>query len=147
MGKRFHGSERAFDFSTYEGKAMSAKRCQDRQYIKESLILCDIVWPLSEIEESEDHLGDPALESKILKAATGAPVDETTLQKMGRGYWNLQRAVLVREGHRGRESDTLPDFFFHHASAFCTGKPQVHYARKRWGEDVQERGSGGSEKI
>ena len=65
-----------------------------------------------EIEESEDHVGDPTLESRILCAVTGMRVDEEGLHTIGERIWNLQRAVLVREGHKGRESDTLPDFFF-----------------------------------
>jgi aldehyde:ferredoxin oxidoreductase len=139
MGKRFHGSELAFDFSTYEGKAMSAKKCQDRQYIKESLILCDVVWPLSEIEESEDHLGDPALESKILKAVIGEPVDEEGLQKLGERIWNLQRAILVREGHKGRESDTLPDFFFTVPLPFAHENPRCTMPGKD-GDKISRKG-------
>jgi aldehyde:ferredoxin oxidoreductase len=139
MGKTFHGSELAFDFSTYEGKALSAKRVQDRQYIKESLILCDVVWPLAEIEESEDHLGDPALESRILKAVTGAQVDETGLQRLGERIWNLQRAVLIREGHRGRESDTLPDFFFTVPLQFAPENPRCTMPGKD-GEVISRKG-------
>ena len=37
-------------------------------------------------------------------------MDEQGLDKVGERVFNLQRAILIREGHRGRESDSLPDF-------------------------------------
>ena len=112
IAKRFWGSEIAADFSTYEGKALAAKMIQDREYAKECLILCDFLWPILDLENSEDHVGDPTLESKILSAVTGNEVDEEGLYRIGERVFNLQRATLVREGHRGREFDTLPDFLF-----------------------------------
>jgi aldehyde:ferredoxin oxidoreductase len=112
IGRRFWGSEIAADFSTYEGKALAAKMIQDRQYAKESLILCDLLWPILEVESSNDHMGDSTLESKLLSAATGWEMDEEGLRRMGEAIFNLQRAILVREGHRGRESDILPEFCY-----------------------------------
>jgi len=85
---------------------------QDRQYAKESLILCDLLWPILEVESSNDHMGDSTLESKLLSAATGWEMDEEGLRRMGEAIFNLQRAILVREGHRGRESDILPEFCY-----------------------------------
>jgi aldehyde:ferredoxin oxidoreductase len=54
-------------------------------------------------------VGDPTLESKLLSAVTGKEVDEEGLYKIGERVFNLQRAILVREGHRGRDFDKLPD--------------------------------------
>lgn len=112
VGKRFLGSELVFDFSTYEGKALATKMIQDREFAKESLILCDMVWPIGEIEDSDDHVGDSALESKVVSAVTGMKVDEEGLYRIGERIFNLQRAILVREGHNGRESDCLPEYFY-----------------------------------
>ena len=112
VAKRFWGSEVAGDFSTYEGKALAAKKIQDRQYVKESLILCDYAWPIAHVRYSEDHLGDPAIESKIFSAIVGKEVDEEGLYRIGERVFNLQRAILVREGHRGREADKLPEFSY-----------------------------------
>ncbi len=110
IGKKFWGSEIAADFSTYEGKALAVKKIQDREYPKESLILCDFLWPLSGLDTYEDHVGDPTLESKILSAVTGQEVDEEGLYRIGERIFNLCRAMLVREGHQGRNSDVLPDY-------------------------------------
>jgi len=112
IAKRFWGSELAADFSTCEGKALAAKSIQDRQYAKECLILCDYLWPIIDLASSADHVGDPTLESKILSAVTGHEVDEEGLYRIGERVFNLQRAILVREGHRGRDFDSLPDHCF-----------------------------------
>ncbi|MFH0729762.1 MAG: aldehyde ferredoxin oxidoreductase N-terminal domain-containing protein [Pseudomonadota bacterium] len=112
VGKKFFGTELAFDFSTYEGKALTAKMIQDRELAKESLILCDEIWPIHQDEAAEDKVGDPDLESRILTAVTGRQVDGSGLRLIGERIFNLQRAILIREGHRGREDDTLPEFHF-----------------------------------
>ena len=112
IAKRFWGSELAGDFSTYEGKALAAKMIQERETAKDCLILCDYLWPIIDLENSEDHIGDPTLESKLLSAVTGRDVDEQGLYRMGERVFNLQRAIHVREGHRGRDFDTLPDSSF-----------------------------------
>ncbi|MFH0729763.1 MAG: aldehyde ferredoxin oxidoreductase N-terminal domain-containing protein [Pseudomonadota bacterium] len=112
VGKKFFGTELAYDFSTYEGKALAARMIQDREYFKESLILCDVIWPIHQDEQAPDKVGDTSLESRILTAVTGRQVDEHGLRGLGERIWNLQRAILVREGHRGRQDDTLPEFHF-----------------------------------
>jgi aldehyde:ferredoxin oxidoreductase len=45
-------------------------------------------------------------------AATGKAVDEEGLNQMGEMVFNLCRAILAREGHKGRESDVLPEIFY-----------------------------------
>jgi len=112
IAKRFWGSELAADFNTYDGKALATKKIQDREYAIECLILCNFLWPIMEIDQTEDHVGDPTLESRILSAVLGKEISEECLYDMGERVFNLQRAILVREGHRGREFDTLPDLFF-----------------------------------
>jgi len=109
IAERFWGGQAAADFSTWEGKALAAKLIQDRQYAKECLVVCDWVFPIMEIKNSEDHVGDPTLESRILSAVTGENVDEEGLYRFGERVFNLQRATMAREGHRGREDDKLPD--------------------------------------
>jgi aldehyde:ferredoxin oxidoreductase len=112
IAKRFWGSEIAADFSTYDGKALAAAKIQDREYAKESLILCDFSWPIFYTKVSEDHVGDPTLESQVCAAVIGRELDEEDLYKIGERVFNLQRAILTREGHRGREGDSLEEFNF-----------------------------------
>ena len=109
ISKKFFGSEIALDFSTYEGKALAAKKLQDRVYSKECLVLCDFAWPMVDVRHSEDHVGDPTLQSKVFSAVTGREMDEQGLDKIGERVLNLQRAILVREGYKGRESDILSE--------------------------------------
>ncbi len=112
IGKRFWGSEVAADFSTYEGKAKAASMIQDRQYAKELMILCDFSWPIIHSPATNDHVGDPTLESRLLAAVTGMDVDEASLNCFGEKVFNLQRAILAREGHRGRACDVIDNFNF-----------------------------------
>jgi aldehyde:ferredoxin oxidoreductase len=112
IARRFWGGEIAADFSTYEGKALAAAKIQDRQYAKECLVLCDFLWPISHSGLSEDHVGDPTLESQVCAAVTGRDIDERGLYKIGERVFNLQRAIHIREGHKGREDDSLEEFNF-----------------------------------
>jgi len=112
IAKRFWGSEVAADVSTYEGKALAGKSVQDREHANECLILCDLMWPIMDARDSHGRMGEPTLESKILSAVTGREVDEEGLCKIGERVFNLKRAILVREGHRGRDFDSLPEFMY-----------------------------------
>lgn len=109
IAKRFWGTELAFDLSTYEGKALTAISIQNREYVKECLIFCDWIFPIMSVEFSEDHMGDPSLESQIMSAALGEEIDEKGLYKIGERVVNLQRAIIAREA---RGSDTIADFHF-----------------------------------
>ncbi|NQT48335.1 MAG: hypothetical protein HQ578_05110 [Chloroflexi bacterium] len=109
IAKRYWGSEAAADFSTNEGKALAAKMIQDRQYAKDCLILCSFLWPIMDSEFTPDHVGDPALESRLLSAVTGRNVGEQEISRIGERVFNLNRAILVREGHTGIQDDGLPD--------------------------------------
>ena len=40
----------------------------------------------------------------------GKNVDEVEMCGIGERIFNLQRAILVREGHRGKDADILPEF-------------------------------------
>jgi aldehyde:ferredoxin oxidoreductase len=112
VAKRFFGSELAVDFSTYDGKALAAAKIQDREYAKESLILCDLFWPIYFSESAPDGVGDPSIESQICSAVTGRELGESGLYKIGERVFNLQRAILAREGHRGREHDLIDEYNF-----------------------------------
>jgi aldehyde:ferredoxin oxidoreductase len=63
-------------------------------------------------EATDDKVGDPTLESQICSAVTGKEVDEEGLYRIGERVFNLQRAILIREGRQGRADDTLEEYEF-----------------------------------
>jgi len=106
----FWGSEAAADQTTYEGKALAALKMQDRTYLRDSLGLCDFVWPVTYSLSTPGGLGDPALEGQIFEAVTGIPAAE--LEVYAARIFNLQRLIRVREGHRIPADDYPPGFNF-----------------------------------
>ena len=140
VARKFWGSEVAADFTTYEGKAAAAKRMQDRQYAKESLILCDFLWPIFYLEFTEDHVGDPTFESKLLSAVLGKDIDEEDLRRYGERVFNLQRAILVREGHAGREFDKLDERCFTDPLEYDLSNPECVVLGKN-GEIASRKGA------
>jgi aldehyde:ferredoxin oxidoreductase len=107
VAKVFWGSEEAANLSSYEGKALAAKKIQDRMYIMDSLGLCSFAWPIMDSFNTPDHVGDPTLEAKIFSAVTGIAGEE--LDRYAERIFNLQRAILVREGRRVLESDSISE--------------------------------------
>ncbi len=112
VADNFWGGELGADFSTYAGKALAAKLIQDRNHTKESLVLCDMRWPMNLCYYPGGYRGEPTLESRIYSAITGYEVDVAGLNRLGEGIFNLQRAVLLRQGWRPERDDTLLDYFF-----------------------------------
>lgn len=110
--ERFWGSDKAWDLTTHEGKALAAVKIQDRTYAKDSLLLCDFAWPIMDSKNTPDHVGDPTLESRIFSAVTGIETDEAGLHAYGARIFNLQRGILLREGWQARESDVPAGFNF-----------------------------------
>ena len=76
------------------------------------LLLCDSNWPLMVSWHTPDHAGDPALESQVFSAVTGVETDEVELNRYGERIFNLQRAVLLREGWRPKLDDVPAAFNF-----------------------------------
>ncbi len=103
--RRFWGGEIAADFSTYKGKALAAKMVQDRAYIKDSLIVCDLAW-------HRQSASDPGMEADIYSAITGNETDEEGLYLAGERICNLQRAVQLRLGWGGRKGDHLVEHMY-----------------------------------
>jgi len=109
IAARFWGSEKAADMTTLKGKAMAAKLIQERQLAKECAGFCDWMFPLIDIPNDKEHVGDPTFESRILSAALGRPFSEKDFYLLGERVFNLQRAILLREGHAARKDDFLSD--------------------------------------
>jgi len=110
VARNFWGGDAAADYTTFAGKALAAKKIQDRTYAKESLILCDFLWPIIWVRFADDHSGDPAMESRVLSAITGKEYDEAGLNLIGERIFNLQRAIFLRQGWGGRRGDRLLDY-------------------------------------
>jgi len=112
IAETYWGSSEAGLFSTYAGKARAAKKIQDYGYVKDSLILCDLIWPIYQVHSEDPKLGVGALESQIVSAITGRNIDESELLKIGERIFNLQRAIMIRQNWGGRRGDTILDYFF-----------------------------------
>jgi len=125
IGKRLLGSEEAVDFTSYDGKALAAKIIQDRECAKDSLILCSYLFPIMFSRNTADHVGDPTVESKILSAVTGGDIDEDGLYRIGERIFNLQRAILAREGHRGRGCDKISEYNYTKPLKFDLHNPEL----------------------
>lgn len=108
----YWGSIEALDFSTYEGKALAAKKFQNYYYTKECMILCDMIWPIYLIHLRDSTLKPGTLESQILTAITGRKIDEAEFFEIGERIFNLQRAILINQGWKGREDDILMPYLF-----------------------------------
>jgi len=106
------GSPAAADFSTYEGKALAAKKIQDRVFAKESLVICDLRWTMTQVARALGTNADTVMESQVYSAITGKETDDAEFARIGERIFNLQRAVLLRQGWQGREGDRLLDYFF-----------------------------------
>ena len=107
--RRCWGSEEVADLGNHEAMARATVMIQDRQYAHDCLVVCGFMWPITDSQFTPDHLGDLSLESSILSAVTGRDIDEEGLNRAGETVFNLNRAILVREGHRGVEDDRLPE--------------------------------------
>ena len=114
--ERFWGGTEAVDFSTYAGKALAAKKVQDRSCAQESLILCDVHWPMTVTSAGNPngHVGDPTIESRIYSAVTGIETAEDELYRTGERIFNLQRAIQLRQGWGGRDGDRVMEYLFTH---------------------------------
>ncbi|MDM8000645.1 MAG: aldehyde ferredoxin oxidoreductase C-terminal domain-containing protein, partial [Dehalococcoidia bacterium] len=125
IAKRYWGSEAAGDLSGTEGMALAAKMVQDREYAEDCLVLCGFLWPIMDSQFTEDHVGDPTLESQLVSAVTGRDVDEAGLNEVGERVFNLNRAALLREGHRGATDDDLPAHWYTTPLKFDLTNPEL----------------------
>lgn len=115
----------AWDMTTLDGKADAALHIQNRTYAKDSLGLCDFGWPIMDSFNTADHTGDPTLENRLFSAVTGIDTDEENMSRYGERIFNLQRAILLREGWRAREDDRPAEFNFTEPLMFDLFNPQL----------------------
>jgi aldehyde:ferredoxin oxidoreductase len=112
VAAKIWGNVIAADFSTYEGKALAAKIIQDRVFAKESLVICDLRWTGSQVTRALGTTADTVTEAQVYSAITGKEIDDAEFARIGERIFNLQRAILLRQGWQGRQGDSLLVYFF-----------------------------------
>jgi len=106
------GCERAVDpEGGYEHRAQPTIWHQNRDAVKDSLQVCDIFFPLFFSRYSEDGYGDTAAEANLFSAATGVEMTEAELDMMGERIFNLERAIMAREGRTRAYDEASTDYF------------------------------------
>ncbi len=112
QAKKFWGGGESWNLTSYEDKALAALKIQDRTMVRDSLLLCEAVYPIMDSFNSPDNVGDPTLENRIFSAVTGIDTDEEGLYLYGKRIYNLQRSILLREGWKAKEDDYPPEYNF-----------------------------------
>jgi aldehyde:ferredoxin oxidoreductase len=111
ISEKIFGSKTAIDHGTYAEKSKVVAYCQNRSAVIDSLVLCDFLFPIFTSQSREDRMGDTTAESKLLSAVTGIDIDEKALDHIGERIWNIQRAIMVREGRTSEEDTLHPSYF------------------------------------
>jgi len=100
-------------FEPMDEKVKCAIWHQHRSCIKDSLLLCDWVFPRTfasfgsqeELDKATDLVGDIDAESKLFIPATGIEMSSKDLEKAGERIYNLERALHIRNYNRNRKVD------------------------------------------
>jgi aldehyde:ferredoxin oxidoreductase len=126
---------REFDRAPYHSPAgpRIAVWNEHRSELKSSLTLCDWSFPIP---------AKPEAESRLFSAVTGVQMDEAALERVGERSKNMQRALLVRNHDRNRETEVneiLPWFERPDATEGIVidaekfnGLVDAYYARRGW---------------
>jgi aldehyde:ferredoxin oxidoreductase len=116
--KAAYGSEEAAAFLAPDGKSLNwkwsapvVKRYHQYSLLKDSYIVCDILFPYLFNANSSDHVGDVTLESRLYSAVTGIEMSLEESYQKGEMLCTLERALAVRDG-RTRKDDILRDLCF-----------------------------------
>ncbi|MEM2904373.1 MAG: aldehyde ferredoxin oxidoreductase N-terminal domain-containing protein [Candidatus Bathyarchaeia archaeon] len=117
IGEHLYGSRRSVDPATpYEWKAQPAIQTQHESVLKDSLPLCDNIFPLYYTAETEDNyvrLNVPGLgvvegkdlEYRLYTAVTGRETTQDEFNAAAERVYNLERAIQVRDNARTRMDD------------------------------------------
>lgn len=121
--KYAYGSEKAAEFITKNGKGLNwewtakvVKRHIERSILKDSYIVCDIPFPFIFNPNTEDHVGDTAIESRLYAAVTGLDMSEEASYEQGGMLSSLERAIACRDG-RTRQDDILYEKYYRNLDA------------------------------
>ncbi|NLF00928.1 MAG: hypothetical protein GX601_08110 [Anaerolineales bacterium] len=120
VGAKFYGTRQAVHpASGYEAKALPALLHGHRSVMKDSLTLCDQVFPRIYSNKTPDHFArsangmpGPSFEYHMFRLATGMDLDEAEFEQMAERVFNLERALQIRNWNRSREVDeqVIPHF-------------------------------------
>jgi len=116
--KAAFGSAEAAEFFQRDGKSLNwqwtaqvTRRYHEYSLLKDSYVVCDILFPYLFNANTPDHVGDVGLESSLYSAVTGMDMGlEESFQK-GEMLSTLERALAVRDG-RTRQDDILHSLYF-----------------------------------
>ena len=119
LAERYYGDARAADpYSGAEGKAEAALFSVRRSMIKDSLPLCDRVFPRLFTTTTADGMpriggvDGPDLEAALLRLTTGVDVTTADLESAADRALDLERAQQARDYGRGRATEQpVLDFF------------------------------------
>jgi aldehyde:ferredoxin oxidoreductase len=116
--KAAYGSEEAAEILRPDGKSLNwkwaapvVKRYHEHSLLKDSYILCDILFPYLYNANTADHVGDTTLESRLYSAVTGMEMSPEESYQKGEMFCNLERALAARDG-RTRQDDIFHDLYF-----------------------------------
>jgi len=130
IGERLYGSRKSVDPATpYEWKAQPAIETQHESVLKDSLPLCDSIFPLYYTTQTEDNyvrLEVPGLglvegkdlEYQLYIAVTGHDMTRAEFRASAERVFNLERAIQIREYGRSRADDEGIIPYFETAETF-----------------------------
>ncbi len=119
VGPKVYGAEHATDVrSDYEDKAVPAFFHTRRSALKDSLSLCDWIFPRIFSNATEDCVAradgmyGPSYEYLLYTAATGEELEEEEMHLASERILNVERAILIRNNGRSRADDltVIPHF-------------------------------------
>jgi aldehyde:ferredoxin oxidoreductase len=120
VGAKFYGTREAVHpASGYEAKAYPAMVHGHRSVMKDSLTLCDQVYPRIYSVKTPDHFAraengmeGPSFEYHMFRLATGVEISEAEFEQMAERVFNLERALQIRNWDRSRVVDeqVIPQF-------------------------------------
>jgi aldehyde:ferredoxin oxidoreductase len=107
-------------FEHLEAKTRVTKWFDDRAQVKDSLLLCDWVFPrvlngfdsAEQLAAAEDYYGDIDAEARMLAPLTGLDLTSADLDRAGDRIRNLDRALHIRNDDRSRAVDETTEWVF-----------------------------------
>jgi aldehyde:ferredoxin oxidoreductase len=140
VGKRLYGSAAAVNpWSGYEDKAIPAIFHQDRGALKDSIGICDNIFPLLTDPGAEDLLVCiDGVEGKFLEHYLFEPTSDLDLSReafyrVGTRIFTLERLLAMRNWGRSRATDETIVPYLHHPegaeSPYLEGKGNFRHER------------------